>query len=44
VPVEETIIDVIEQPIPGAVVVSEYQVVSSDQEPQRNAGPETDEQ
>jgi hypothetical protein len=55
VPVGDTIIDVIEEPVPGAVVVSEYvrtatpilsdqQPISSDQEPKRDPGPETEEQ
>ena len=49
-PVEATIIDVIEEPIPGVVVVTEYESVrtatpiSSGREPKRGAGPETEEQ
>ncbi len=50
VPVEDTIIDVIEEPVPGVVVVTEYESIrtgtpiSSGREPKRRAGPETDEQ
>jgi len=50
VPVEDTIIDVIEEPVPGVVVVTEYESIrtgtpiSSGREPKRGAGPETDEQ
>jgi hypothetical protein len=50
VPVEDTIIDVIEEPVPGVVVVSEYESIrtgtpiSSGREPKRGVGPETDEQ
>ena len=50
VPVEDTIIDVIEEPAPGVVVVTEYETiqtatpVSSDREPKPDAGPETEEQ
>jgi hypothetical protein len=47
VPVEDTIIDVIEEPVPGMVVVTEYESIrtdtpiSSGREPKRGAGPET---
>jgi hypothetical protein len=50
VPVEDTIIDVIEEPAPGVVVVTEYESIrtatpiSSGREPKRGAGPETEEQ
>jgi len=50
VPVEDTIIDVIEEPVPGVVVVTEYETirtvapVSSRPEPNRAVGPETEEQ
>ena len=50
VPVEDTIIDVIEEPVPGVVVVTEYESIrtgtpiSSGREPKRGVGPETDEQ
>jgi len=50
VPVEGTIIDVIEEPAPGVVVATEYESIrigtpiSSGREPKRRAGPETDEQ
>jgi hypothetical protein len=50
VPVEDTIIDVIEEPVPGVVVVTEYESIrtgtpiSSGREPKPSAGPETDEQ
>ncbi len=50
VPVEDTIIDVIEEPVPGVVVVTEFESIrtatpiSSGREPKRGAGPETDEQ
>ena len=50
VPVEDTIIDVIEEPVPGVVVVTEYESIrtgtpiSSGREPKRGAGPETEEQ
>jgi hypothetical protein len=49
-PVEDTIIDVIEEPVPGVVVVTEYESlrtdtsISSGHEPKRGAGPETEEQ
>ena len=49
VPVEDTIIDVIEEPVPGVVVVTEYETIrsatpiSSGHEPKRAAGPETEE-
>jgi hypothetical protein len=50
VPVEETIIDVIEEPVPGVVVVTEYETIrmatpiSSSPEPKRGVGPETEDQ
>ena len=50
VPVEDTIIDVIEEPAPGVVVVTEYESIrtgtpiSSGREPKRGVGPETEEQ
>ena len=50
VPVEDTIIDVIEEPVPGVVVVTEYELIrtgtpiSSGREPKRGVGPETEEQ
>ena len=50
VPVEDTIIDVIEEPVPGVVVVTEYETlrtatpISSGPEPKRGVGPETEEQ
>ena len=50
VPVEDTIIDVIEEPVPGVVVVTEYESIrtgtpiSSGREPKRGVGPETEEQ
>jgi hypothetical protein len=50
VPVEDTIIDVIEEPVPGMVVVTEYESIrtatpiSSGREPKRGAGPETEEE
>ena len=50
VPVEDTIIDVIEEPVPGVVVVTEHETIrtatpiSSGPEPKRGAGPETEEQ
>jgi hypothetical protein len=50
VPVEDTIIDVIEEPVPGVVVVTEYESiqtatpVSSDHAAKRSAGPDTEEQ
>ena len=50
VPVEDAIIDVIEEPVPGVVVVTEYESIrtgtpiSSGREPKRGVGPETDEQ
>jgi len=48
VPVEDTIIDVIEEPVPGVVVVTEYETIrtatpiSSSPEPRRSVGPETE--
>jgi hypothetical protein len=50
VPVEDTIIDVIEEPAPGVIRVTEYKSirtaipVSSGREPKRGAAPETEEQ
>ena len=48
--VEDTIIDVIEEPAPGVVVVTEYETIrtaipiSSSPGPKRGVGPETEEQ
>jgi hypothetical protein len=48
VPVEDTIIDVIEEPVPGVVVVTEYEMIrtatpiSSSPKPKRGVGPETE--
>ena len=50
VPVEDTIIDVIDEPAPGVIRVTEYESIrtgtpiSSGREPKRRAGPETEEQ
>jgi len=50
VPVEGMIIDVIEEPVPGMVVVTEYESLrtttptSFGREPKRGVGPETEEQ
>jgi hypothetical protein len=50
VPVVDTIIDVIEEPAPGVVVVTEHETIrtatpiSSDREPKPDTGPETEEQ
>jgi len=48
VPVEDTIIDVIEEPVPGVVVVTEYETIrtpiSSSPEPKPGIGPETEKQ
>ena len=50
VPVEDTIIDVIEEPVPGVVVVTEYETIrtatpiSSRPEPKPGVGPETEKQ
>jgi hypothetical protein len=52
VPVEDTIIDVIEEPVPGVVVVSEYETIrvatpnlrNAEPEPKRGVGPETEDQ
>jgi hypothetical protein len=50
VPVESTIIDVIEEPVPGVVVVTEYETIrtatsiSSSPEPKPGIGPETEKQ
>ena len=50
VPVEDTIIDVIEEPVPGTVVVTEYETirtgtpVSSNRKSNRDDGPGTEEQ
>lgn len=49
-PVETTIIDVIEEPIPGVVVVTEYEsvrmapTISPNRLPKRGTGPGTEEQ
>ena len=46
----DTIIDVIEEPVPGVVVVTEYETIrtatpiSSDREAKPGTGPETEEQ
>ena len=48
--VEDTIIDVIDEPVPGVIRVTEYESIrtatpiSSGREPKRGAGPETEEQ
>ena len=48
VPVEDTIIDVIEEPVPGMVVVTEYESIrtvtpiSSGRKPKRGGGSETE--
>ena len=50
VPLENTIIDVIEEPVPGVVVVTEDETIrtatpiSSDREPKPRTGAETEEQ
>jgi hypothetical protein len=50
VPFEDTIIDVIEEPVPGVVVVTEYETIrtatpiSSSPEPKRGVGSETEDQ
>jgi hypothetical protein len=50
VPVKDTIIDVIEEPVPGVVVVTEYETIrtatpiSSSPEPKPGVGPETEKQ
>ena len=50
VPVEDTVIDVIEEPVPGVVVVTESESIrtatpiSSGREPKHGAGAETEEQ
>jgi hypothetical protein len=50
VPVEDTIIDVIEEPVPGVVVVTEYETIrtatpiSSSSGPKRGVGPDTEDQ
>ena len=50
VPVEDTIIDVIEEPVPGVVVITEYETIrtatpiSSSPEPKPGVGPETEKQ
>ena len=41
--IEDTIIDVIDEPVPGVVRVTEYETVTMTQ-PKRGAGPETEEQ
>jgi hypothetical protein len=49
-PVEDTIVGVVEEAVPGVVVVTEYETIrtatpiSSDREPKPGAGPETEEQ
>lgn len=48
VPIEDTMIDVIEEPIPGVVVVTEYETIrtatpiSPSPEPERGVGSETE--
>ena len=48
--VDDTIIDVIEEPVPGVVVVTEYETIrtatpiSSSPEPKRRVGPKTEDQ
>ncbi len=48
--VKDTIIDVIDEPVPGVIRVTEYESIrtatpiSSGREPKRGAGPETEEQ
>ena len=48
--VETVIVDMIEEPVPGVVVVTEYESIrtatpiSSGGEPKRGAGPETEEE
>ncbi len=48
--VEDTIIDVIDEPVPGVIRVTEYESIrtatpiSSGREPKRGGGPETEEQ
>jgi hypothetical protein len=48
-PVEDTIIDVIDEPVPGVVVVTEYESIrtatpiSSARKPKRDDGPKTEE-
>jgi hypothetical protein len=50
VPVEDTIIDVIEEPVPGTIVVTEYETIRtgapvvSGRKPKRDDGLETEEQ
>ena len=50
VPVEDTIVNVVEEPVPGVVVVTEYETIrtatpiSSDRERKPGAGPETEKQ
>jgi hypothetical protein len=50
VPVEDAIIDVVEEPIPGVVVVTEYETIrtatpiSAGRKPKPRIGPETEEQ
>ena len=44
VPVEDTIIDVIEEPAPGVVVVTEYETIQTATPVSSGADPETEEQ
>jgi hypothetical protein len=50
VPIEDTIIDVIEEPVPSVIVVTEYETIrsatpiSSSLEPKRGVGPETEDE
>ena len=41
--IEDTIIDVIDEPVPGVVRVTEYETITKTT-PKRGAGPETEEQ
>ena len=40
--IEDTIIDVIDEPVPGVVRVTEYETITTTT-PKRGAGPETEE-
>jgi hypothetical protein len=40
--IEDTIIDVVDEPIPGVIRVTEYETIRTTK-PKRRAGPETDE-
>jgi hypothetical protein len=40
--IEDTIIDVIDEPVPGVVRVTEYETIRT-RTPKRGAGPETEE-